>query len=111
MFGKTFTAHLTTADGQQHCVSARPGQSLMRAATSDGVEAIAADCGGSLTCATCHVVLAPEWADRVPPAGADELAMLELTAAPRQPNSRLSCQITMRAELDGLRADVPDRQY
>ena len=105
------TVHLVTADGHQRSISARPGQSLMRAATSSGVEQIAADCGGCLTCATCHVIVADEWVDRLPALSADEQAMLDLTAVPREPGSRLSCQIVLQPGLDGLVVRLPERQY
>mgnify|MGYP001006405430 CR=1 FL=1 len=103
--------HLVAHDGTRRSLRARPGQSLMRAATNAGIEEIAADCGGCLNCATCHVVVDEAWAARLPPAAADELAMLDITAVPRQPNSRLSCQIVLRAELDGLLVHLPERQY
>lgn len=89
----------------------RAGRSLMQAAVAQGLDGIAADCGGSLSCATCHVIVAPEWAERLPPPSADELAMLEMTAAPRQPGSRLSCQLLMQPALQGLVVTLPDRQY
>ena len=89
----------------------KPGRSLMQAAQSGGVEGIAADCGGCLTCATCHVVVREPWASQLPPPGADELAMLEFTAVPRQPNSRLACQIPLTDAMDGLTVDLPATQY
>lgn len=89
----------------------RAGRSLMQAAVAQGLDGIAADCGGSLSCATCHVIVAPEWAERLPPPSADELAMLEMTAAPRQPGSRLSCQLLMQPALQGLVVTLPDSQY
>ena len=78
----------------------------MQAAQSGGVDGIAADCGGSLTCATCHVIVREPWASQLPPPGADELAMLEFTAELRQPNSRLSCQIQLTDALTALQADA-----
>lgn len=107
----TIAVHLVQADGTRHELAAPVGQSLMRAATDAGVDAIAADCGGTLACATCHVFVAPEWLGRLPPPSADEDAMLELTAAPRRPNSRLSCQIVLDAGLDGFTAELPEMQY
>jgi 2Fe-2S ferredoxin len=83
----------------------------MRAALAAGIDGIAADCGGVLSCATCHVVVASAWAARLPAPGADEDAMLEMTAAPREPNSRLSCQIVLAPELDGLVVRVAATQY
>jgi ferredoxin, 2Fe-2S len=105
------TIHLDSAGAPRRSISGACGQSLMRAATAAGIDAIAADCGGVLSCATCHVVVAPEWAARLPAPGADEDAMLEMTAAPREPNSRLSCQIVLTPELDGLAVRVADTQY
>lgn len=83
----------------------------MQAAQAGGVDGIAADCGGSMTCATCHVMVREPWASQLPPASADEIAMLDFTAVPRQPNSRLSCQIQLTKALDGLTVDLPTSQY
>jgi 2Fe-2S ferredoxin len=92
-------------------ISSKTGKTLMQAAQSGGVDGIAADCGGSLTCATCHVMVREPWASRLPAPGADELAMLEFTAVARQPNSRLACQIELTEALDGLTVDLPASQY
>lgn len=92
-------------------VSARPGQSLMRAAQDADIDGIAADCGGALTCATCHVMVREPWVGRLPPPEADEDDMLGFTAAPRHANSRLSCQIRLTADFDGLEVDLPPTQY
>ena len=92
-------------------IRGKPGQSLMQAAVAANVEAIAADCGGMLTCATCHVYVREPFASRLPPPSEDELGMLEFVAAPRQPNSRLSCQIELTPALEGLTVDLPDTQY
>lgn len=83
----------------------------MRAATGAGVEAIAADCGGSLTCATCHVIVDAAWVSTLPPPSADELSMLDMTAAPREPTSRLSCQIVVSSAMDGMVITLPQTQY
>jgi 2Fe-2S ferredoxin len=103
--------HLEFADGSRRTILAHPGQSLMRAAVDAGIAAIAADCGGCLNCATCHVHIGQPWSGLLPPPGADEAAMLEMTAAPRSADSRLACQIVLTTELDGLQARLPDRQY
>ena len=105
------TVHLIETDGRRHTVVGRQGQSLMKAATSAGVDGIAADCGGCMTCATCHVIVDAEWAGRLPPPSSDEDAMLDTTAVPRQPTSRLSCQIALDDSLDGLVAGLPESQY
>lgn len=86
-------------------------ESLMRAAVRNNVEGIAADCGGALTCATCHVYVDPDWGDRLPPAQSDEQDMLQFTAAERRDNSRLSCQLRMAEGLEGIRVIVPEFQY
>ena len=105
------TVHLRKHDGASRSLAAPTGQSLMRAATRAGVDEIAADCGGCLTCATCHVYVDAPWLASLKPAGPDELAMLEMTAAERRPNSRLSCQLELSTELDGLTVELPQRQY
>lgn len=103
--------HLIAADGCRHTARARVGRSLMRAAVDGGIDGIAADCGGCLSCATCHVIVDAAWADKLPPPSADEQSMLEMTAAPRQPTSRLSCQIELTLALDGLVVQLPSTQY
>jgi 2Fe-2S ferredoxin len=105
------TVHLQTPEGATLTVQGRAGRSLMRAAVDAGIEGIAADCGGCLTCATCHVIVAPEWAARLPQPSADERAMLEMTASPAEAGSRLSCQIELAPELDGLAVRLPAMQY
>lgn len=96
---------------QAQTVPFTDGQTAMQAAVAAGVQAIAADCGGALTCATCHVYVEPAWADRLPPPGEDELGMLAFTAAERRDASRLSCQLVLDPALDGLTLELPDRQY
>ena len=108
---ETITIHLVEASGTRHVLQAPVAQSLMRAAVEAGIDGIKADCGGMMTCATCHVFVAPEWLTRLPPPSSDEQAMLEMTAAPRRPTSRLSCQIALDAELDGLAVALPATQY
>ena len=103
--------HLDSPDGQRLTVEGRDSQSLMRAAQDAGVAGIAADCGGCLSCATCHVIVDEAWLGRLPPPDADEQAMLEMTAAPREPGSRLSCQIVLDPTLDGLQVRLPATQY
>jgi 2Fe-2S ferredoxin len=83
----------------------------MEAAVASGVSGIAADCGGMLTCATCHVFVQQPFAALLPPADGEELAMLAFTATPATPASRLSCQIRLTAELDGLAVELPPTQY
>lgn len=107
----TITLHLQDADGSLHTVPGRTGKSLMQAAVAAGIDGIAADCGGSLSCATCHVIVDAAWQALLPPVSGDEDAMLAMTATPRAAGSRLSCQITLGAALDGLRVTLPPTQY
>ena len=105
------TVNLIDPAGNRRSIPARVGKSLMRAALEADIDGIAADCGGCLTCATCHVIVDPVWAAQLPPPSADEESMLQMTASPRQPTSRLSCQIEITPALDGLVATLPDTQY
>lgn len=105
------TFHLQSADGTPHTVCAKAGQSLMQAAMDAGISGITADCGGVVSCATCHVIVAPEWAALLEPPDEDEEAMLAMTAAPREPTSRLACQINLSPALDGIAARLPERQF
>ena len=99
------------SDTQGIRLQVQPGQSLMKAAVAANVDGVAADCGGTLTCATCHVMVREPWLGRLPPMSDDEDSMLDYAASPRQPNSRLSCQISLTEQLDGLQADLPPTQY
>jgi ferredoxin, 2Fe-2S len=98
-------------DGSRRTAEAPPGKSVMSAAVAAGIEGIAADCGGTMSCATCHVFVEPPWGGRLPAPSADEDAMLEMTAAPRRPESRLSCQLIATPELHGLTLRLPPTQY
>ena len=103
-----------SADGSQRTVDAKPGKSLMETAVDNGVDGIAADCGGLLTCATCHVHVCEPFASdpsRLPGPDGDEAGMLAFTATPRLANSRLSCQIRLTPALDGLTVELPSTQY
>ncbi len=99
-----------SAEGEAHEVDADTGSSAMRAALLNGVRGISADCGGEASCATCHVYVDEGWVDKVGEPGLDEDDMLEVTACPRQPNSRLSCQIRVSDDLDGLVLALPEEQ-
>lgn len=98
-------------DGREEGFEAPSGVSLMQAATGHGIDAIVAECGGSAICATCHVYIDPAWIDRLPPADGNEDALLDLVAAERRPGSRLSCQIVLGPQHQGLVVRLPDRQY
>jgi ferredoxin, 2Fe-2S len=97
-------------DQTEQTIETPPGQSLMKAAVDANVKGIDADCGGTLSCATCHVMVDAAWADRLPAPVADEVDMLDFASAPVEPTSRLSCQIQLTPELDGLTVRLPATQ-
>lgn len=97
------------ADGARVEAGAALGTSLMQAAVNAGVDAIAAECGGACACGTCHCVLPQEWFERVAAPEADEMDMLEFVIGP-QPTSRLSCQVLVTEEMQGMEINVPDTQ-
>lgn len=106
-----FIRHRPDGQAQVQEVSASVGQSVMRAAVDAAVDGIAADCGGVLVCATCHVYVPSDWAPRLPPPSDDERSMLDFTAAPRRDGSRLCCQLIVDASLEGLTLELPETQY
>ena len=96
--------------GGEVSLDATEGWSLMQVATSQGVEGIDAECGGSCACATCHCYAEGEAAAHLPPPSEAELAMLEHVVAERRPSSRLSCQIKATPMIDGLILRVAETQ-
>jgi 2Fe-2S ferredoxin len=98
-----------TTDGQTHNLEIANGVSVMRGAVNAGIEGIEADCGGSAACATCHVYVAREWMERLPAPSENEATMLEFVVNPDE-SSRLSCQITVKDELNGLVVRIPSTQ-
>jgi ferredoxin, 2Fe-2S len=98
------------ADGAATTLDAQDGTSVMKAAVLNGVSGIVGECGGNLMCATCHVYVDPEWADRLSQMDEVETEMLEEAAAPVTECSRLSCQVIMQPELDGLTVRLPESQ-
>lgn len=100
------TYHITVInpDGSEDRLEIPAGWQVMEALRDHGYP-VKAECGGACCCATCHVYVAEEWLGRIPPMGDDEEAMLD-SALALQENSRLSCQLVMNADLDGLRVAV-----
>lgn len=86
------------------------GMSVMQAALNYKVAGILGECGGNCMCATCHVYVDPAWLAKLLPIAEDENAMLDSTASPRLANSRLSCQLRVTKELDGLIVKTPPTQ-
>ncbi|MAM72753.1 2Fe-2S iron-sulfur cluster-binding protein [uncultured Tistrella sp.] len=99
-----------TSAGAHHEVESRSGITLMEAARDNGVPGIVADCGGACSCSTCHVYVNAEWSTRLPPAESAETGMLEFAWEPDPARSRLTCQIIVTDDMDGLVVQVPERQ-
>jgi ferredoxin, 2Fe-2S len=97
-------------DGSERTVEAEPGMTVMETAKKAMIEGIEAECGGACACATCHVYVDAAWRERVGPASAMEEDMLDF-AFEVKPKSRLSCQIKVKPELDGLVVRVPEKQF
>ncbi len=98
------------ANGTEHAVTVPTGLSLMQGARDNLVPGIEGDCGGLCACATCHVYIPPEWAQRCGEADELETNILDF-AFDVKPESRLSCQIRISDDLDGLIVHLPVRQY
>jgi 2Fe-2S ferredoxin len=98
------------SDGTEHTVEAKQGWSIMENAVKNAVPGILAECGGSATCGTCRIYVGEEWLAKMGEPHADELAVLEFVEETR-PGARLSCQIKMTDDLDGLVVSMPERQY
>lgn len=96
-------------DGQERDIEVSDGYSLMEAAIRGDVAGIEGECGGACACATCHVYVDSEWLAKVGPAEGAEKDMLEFAQDVRE-NSRLSCQIVMSADLDGIILRTPATQ-
>ncbi|HTV96103.1 MAG TPA: 2Fe-2S iron-sulfur cluster-binding protein [Steroidobacteraceae bacterium] len=96
-------------NGREHVLQVASGVSVMQGAVENNVLGILAECGGSCSCATCHVYVDEAWIDRVGPRSPGEESMLDAVCE-LQPNSRLSCQITVSEELDGLIVRMPAKQ-
>jgi len=105
MVDMTFVSH----KGSRQAVSAPAGSSVMQAALDNGINGILADCGGALSCATCHVHVAPDWFERTGIPSQAEVDMLEMAVDPDD-TSRLSCQIVLTEALDGLEVTLPASQ-
>lgn len=97
-------------DGSSQVVEATPGTTVMEAAKLHGVPGIVAECGGACACATCHVFVADEWRDKTGAPSEMEEDMLDFAFDVRE-SSRLSCQIKVTDELDGLVLSVPAKQF
>ena len=94
-------------NGTEHEIDVANGLTVMEGAVQNGIPGIDADCGGSMSCATCHVVVDPEWYEKTGSPDADEEDMLDL-AFGLEPTSRLGCQIRLDESLNGLKVRIPE---
>ncbi len=99
-----------TADGQKTTVEGADGDSVMRVAIANGIEGIVGECGGSMMCATCHCYVDNDWTAKSGPRKDGEDDLLDCAASEVKENSRLSCQITLRPDLNGLIVHLPEDQ-
>jgi ferredoxin, 2Fe-2S len=97
--------HVTTREGDKYHLEIHDGLTLMETIRDGGIDELLALCGGCCSCATCHVHVDTEFADRLPPMGEDENDLLD-SSDYRNASSRLSCQITLTPALDGLRVTI-----
>ena len=97
-------------NGTKHDVDVPIGHTVMEGARDNNVSGIEADCGGACACSTCHVYIAAEWVEKLPSKEAMETDMLDFAFEPDAERSRLTCQIQVTAEMDGLVVQLPERQ-
>ena len=96
-------------DGKEHEIEVANGLTVMEGAVQNGIPGIDADCGGSMACATCHVYVKEDWFSKLPDKEMGEDDMLDQAFEPKS-NSRLSCQLTVSDELNGLTVHLPEKQ-
>ncbi|WP_264214421.1 2Fe-2S iron-sulfur cluster-binding protein [Leisingera thetidis] len=97
-------------DGKEKLIEAQTGMTLMETARNAGIRGIDAECGGACSCSTCHVYVCGDWFKRLPAASDMEYDMLDFAFLPEPNSSRLSCQIAVTDDLNGLRVHLPSRQ-
>ncbi len=96
-------------EGKSRTIEVENGLSVMEGAIQNEIPGIDADCGGSMACATCHVYVDEKWLNKIPKAEDAEVDMIDMAFEPKK-NSRLSCQIIVSDDLDGLEVSTPERQ-
>ena len=95
--------------GNSKTIEVEKGLSVMEGAIQNNIPGIDADCGGSMACATCHVYVEEKWLDKLTKAEEAEIDMIDMAFEPKK-NSRLSCQIIVSDDLDGLKVTTPSQQ-
>ena len=101
----TYTEH----NGKTHTIEVANGLTVMEGAVQNNIPGIDADCGGGMACATCHVYVKENWLNKIPEKSEGEDDMLDQAYEPKT-NSRLSCQIQISDDLDGLEVNLPEKQ-
>ena len=96
-------------DGKKHEIDVANGLSVMEGAVQNDIPGIDADCGGGMACATCHVYVKEDWFNKIPKKEDGEDDMLDMAFEPKA-NSRLSCQIVVSDDIDGLEVNIPSKQ-
>ena len=96
-------------NGKSHTIEVSNGLSVMEGAVQNNIPGIDADCGGSMACATCHVYVKEEWFNKLPKKEDGEEDMLDMAFEPKT-NSRLSCQLMVSEQIDGLVVNLPEKQ-
>ena len=95
--------------GNSKTIEIENGLSVMEGAIQNEIPGIDADCGGAMACATCHVYVKDEWFNKIPKAEEAEVDMIDMAYEPKK-NSRLSCQIIVSDELNGIEVTTPEKQ-
>jgi 2Fe-2S ferredoxin len=104
-------ATYTDPTGTPHTLEGDDGVSLMDLAVKHGVPGIVAECGGFMNCASCHVYVSDDWTERVGGPSEEEVEMLEGAMSDFLPTSRLSCQVRLSPELDGVDVTIAPEQF
>ncbi|MBB4614265.1 2Fe-2S iron-sulfur cluster-binding protein [Novosphingobium taihuense] len=100
-----------SADGTRQQVVGAAGETVMEVAYANGIEGITAECGGSMSCGTCHVYLDETTFAQAEAPSENEVDMLDIVSSERRPTSRLSCQIKLSAALSGAEVTIPETQF
>lgn len=100
-----------SSNGERQEVEGRAGETVMQVAYDNGIEGVAAECGGSMSCGTCHVFLDETSFNRIEAPSEGEIDMLDLVSSGRHATSRLSCQIKLDARFEGAEVNIPESQF
>ena len=96
--------------GKEHVIDVANGLTVMEGARDNNVPGIEADCGGACACSTCHVYVHPDWVEKVPAIDAMESDMLDFACEPDEVRLRLTCQMKVTDDFDGLIVQLPEKQ-